>query len=62
LSNDLGFGAGFHVNPVSGEALWCSGHADRAGGAGVYTGRLKNFCQFMHLSVYKLTNAILASI
>jgi hypothetical protein len=62
LSNDLGSGTGFHVNPLSGDAQWLSGHADRAGGAELFTGQLKIFCQFIHLQVYKLTNAILASI
>jgi hypothetical protein len=62
MTNDWGFGAGFHLNRVSLGAKLLSGPADRAGSTEGITWQLKTDCQFIHLQVYKLTNDILASV
>jgi hypothetical protein len=62
LSNDLGFGAGFHVKSVLGGTRWLSAHAHLARCTESAKPPLKSGCRSFHWLVEQLTNATLASI
>jgi hypothetical protein len=62
LSNDLGFGAGFHVNSVLGGAKRPSGHADLASCTESAKPQLKCGRRSCHWLVCQLTNETLTSI